>query len=138
MTAANMKNSIEDVGSALKNVDSNAQLGVIATKSFADALKSVGDAAGGIAASLESAFSSVLGLIPDAVTALWDEVMQVSAKANAWTDLADYFGSTASEVQKWSNAIQGAGGSFDNAFRYLKSWIAERTAWMDGQYGAAK
>ena len=31
-----------------------------------------------------------------------------------------------------------AGGSFDNAFRYLKSWIAERTAWMDGQYGVAK
>ena len=113
-TLANMKNSIEDVGSAFKNVDSNAQLGVIATKSFADALKSVGDAAGSIADSLESAFSSVLGVITDAVTALWDEVMKVSAKANAWTDLADYFGSTASEVQKWSNAIQGAGGSFDN------------------------
>ena len=113
-TLANMKNSIDDVGTAFKNVDGNAQMGVVATKSFADALKSVGDAAGTIADSLESAFSSVLGVITDAVTALWDEVMQVSAKANAWTDLADYFGTTAENVQKWSNAIQGAGGSFDD------------------------
>ena len=31
-----------------------------------------------------------------------------------------------------------AGGSFDNAYRYLKNWITERTAWMDEQYGAAR
>ena len=31
-----------------------------------------------------------------------------------------------------------AGGSFDKAVSYLKTWIAERTAWMDGQYGAAE
>ena len=28
----------------------------------------------------------------------------------------------------------GSGESFDNAVRYLKKWIAARTAWMDGQY----
>lgn len=33
-------------------------------------------------------------------------------------------------------SMRDAGGSFDNAFGYLKKWIAERTAWMDGQYGA--
>jgi hypothetical protein len=111
-TLANMKNSIDDVGTSFKKVDGDAQLGVVATKSFADALKSVGDAAGGIADSLESAFTSVLGTITNAISELWGQVIEVSAKANAWTDLADYFGSTASEVQKWSNAIQGAGGSF--------------------------
>ena len=31
-----------------------------------------------------------------------------------------------------------AGAGFDNAFRYLKNWIAERTAWMDDRYGAAE
>ena len=31
-----------------------------------------------------------------------------------------------------------AGESFDHAIRYLKNWIAERTAWMDGQYGGAE
>jgi len=34
--------------------------------------------------------------------------------------------------------VREAGGSFDHAFRYLKNWIAERTAWMDGYYGAEK
>ena len=31
-----------------------------------------------------------------------------------------------------------AGGSFGGAVSYLKNWIAERTAWMDGEYGAAE
>ena len=31
---------------------------------------------------------------------------------------------------------KGSGGSFDNAVRYLEKWIRERTAWMDGEYGA--
>ena len=29
----------------------------------------------------------------------------------------------------------GSGGSFDKAVAYLKRWMTERTAWMDGQYG---
>ena len=29
-----------------------------------------------------------------------------------------------------------AGGSFDNAVKYLGNWIARRTEWMDGKYGA--
>ena len=31
---------------------------------------------------------------------------------------------------------RGAGGDFDNAIQYMKDWIAARTAWMDGEYGA--
>ena len=30
---------------------------------------------------------------------------------------------------------RGSGGSFDNSVEYLKRWIRERTAWMDGEYG---
>jgi CotH protein. len=33
---------------------------------------------------------------------------------------------------------EGSGGDFDHAFAYLKKWIAERTAWMDGEYGPEK
>ena len=32
-------------------------------------------------------------------------------------------------------SARDAGESFDHACRYLKNWIAQRTAWMDGQYG---
>ena len=113
-TLGNMKSDLDSVGNAFKNVDGSAQMGIVAAKSFADSLESIGSAADSIAGALESAFTGVIGVISDAVTALWDEVMQVAAKANAWTDLADYFGTTAANVQKWSNAIQGAGGKFDD------------------------
>jgi len=111
---ANMKNELGSVGQAMQTVQSNADMATVATKSIADAMKSVSDVAGSISGALESAFTEVLGTLHDAVSALWDEIMETAAKANAWTDLADYFGSTASEVQQWSNAIQGAGGSFDS------------------------
>ena len=113
-TLGNMRSDLDNVGNSFKNIDNNAQMGIVAAKSFADSLQSIGSAADSIAGALESAFTGVLGVITDAVTALWDEVMKVSAKANAWTDLADYFGTTAENVQKWSNAIQGAGGKFDD------------------------
>ena len=113
-TLGNMKSDLDNVGNSFKNVDSNAQMGVVAAKSFADSLQSIGTAADSISGALESAFSSVLGVISDAISDLWEEVMKVSAKANAWTDLADYFGTTAANVQMWSNAIQGAGGKFDD------------------------
>ena len=111
---ANMKNELGSVGQSMQTVQNNAEMATVATKSIADAMKSVGDAAGSISGALESAFNDVLSTLHDAVSALWDEIMATAAKANAWTDLADYFGSTAGEVQQWSNAIQGAGGSFDN------------------------
>ena len=111
---ANMKNELGSVGQAMQTVQSNADMATVATKSIADAMKSVSDVAGSISGALESAFTDVLSTLHDAVAALWDEIMETAAKANAWTDLADYFGSTAGEVQQWSNAIQGAGGSFDN------------------------
>ena len=112
-TLANMQNSLEDVGTAFKDVDKDANLGVVATKSFADSLKAVGDAAGGIADSLEQAFQNVLGVIQNIVSDLWGQVMDIASKANNWTDLADMFGTSATEIQKWDRALSAAGKDFN-------------------------
>ena len=75
-TLGNMKSDLDNVGNSFKNVDSNAQMGVVAAKSFADSLQSIGTAADSISGALESAFSSVLGVISDAISDLWEEVMK--------------------------------------------------------------
>ena len=55
---------------------------------------------------------------------------------------AEIEASAAMNFTRWGvNSEAGAkeaGGSFDHAVRYLRNWIAERTAWMDGQYGAGE
>ena len=39
-------------------------------------------------------------------------------------------------TRRWgiSNAATAGGGGFDRAVRYMKQWMTERTAWMDGEY----
>lgn len=141
-TLANMKNSIDDVGQGLQGVKENIDMNTVATKSLADAFKGIGDTAGTISGALESAFSAVYSTIHDMIANLWDEVVQVAAKANSWTDLADYFGTTAANVQKWSNAIKGAGGSFDSFTSVLNKFktggvnkkIAEYFGVSDAKY----
>ena len=113
-TLGNMKNSLDEVGNGMKNVGNSAQAGVIAANSFADSLGKIADVGGSISSAIEDAFSNIVGHITDAIGELWDQLYDVAARANAWTDLADYFGSTASQVQQWSNAIQGAGGNFND------------------------
>ena len=38
----------------------------------------------------------------------------------------------------WINIQRYPSRTYEENFSYLKNWIAERTAWMDGQYGAAE
>ena len=55
---------------------------------------------------------------------------------------AEIEASAAMNTARWGisdvTSAPEAGGSFDRAFSYLKNWIAERTAWMDAQYGVAE
>lgn len=113
-TLGNMKNSLDEVGNGMKNVGNSAQAGIVAANSFADSLGKIADVGGSISSSIEDAFSTIVGSITDAIGELWDQLFDVAARANAWTDLADYFGSTTSQVQQWSNAIDAAGGNFSD------------------------
>jgi len=109
-TLANMKNSVDSAGESVKNFSQDAQLGVIASKSFADTLKSVGDVAGSVATSIESVFTSIIGTITGAIGALWGELMNIAARSDNYLDLASFLGTNATDVQKWDRAMKSVGG----------------------------
>ena len=110
---ANMKSGLDDVGGGLKQTAADINTGVTASKSLADSFQKMGEVAGSISAGIESAFTAVVDRISQAVQAIWGELMDIAAKSDNYMDLAAYFGSSATEVQKWDNAMKGAGGSLD-------------------------
>ena len=109
---ANMRSGLEDVGNSFKNVSNNAEMGTVAAQSFADAFSGLGDMGETISSTVESIFSSMIDTVKAAVSELWGMITETAAKSNNWTDLAGYFGSTTTEVQKMQRSIQATQGDF--------------------------
>ena len=109
---ANMKNELDSVGQGFKGVETSAAQATVATKSVADSLERLSGIGESISSTIESIFSNTLSAVKDMVTQAWQEVVNVAAKANNWTDTAAFLGSTAEEVQQWDRAITAAQGDF--------------------------
>jgi len=112
-TLANMQNELEGVGSGFQNVNANAAQATVATKSVADALGSIGSAGASVSTAIENIFTGLIDQMTGAVEQLWELLSETAARANNWTDLASYYGSSASEIQMWSKSIEAAGGDFE-------------------------
>ena len=105
-----MKDGLNDTGKSMQNVGSSAQMSTIATNSLADSLGKVANAAGSIGDAIENAFSGIVNKIHETISAVWGELMDIAAKSDNYMDLAAYFGSSATEVQKWDSAMKAAAG----------------------------
>lgn len=121
-TLAGMQNDLEGLGDSVADATSDINMGVVATRSFAETLASIGDKAGSISSTIENIFKGVVDTVRNAVGELWEIISETAAKANNWTDLAGYYGSTASDIQKWNKSIEAAGGSFENFIQLVNTF----------------
>lgn len=109
----NMRNDLEGVGNGFKDMQRDADAATVATKSVADSLSSLGAAGDAVAGAIEGIFTGMIDTVASAVSQLWDMITETAGRANNWTDLASYYGSSAQELQMWSRSIEAAGGSFE-------------------------
>lgn len=109
---ANMKNQLDQTGNAYRNISAGAQQGILENNALAESFSRISEAAATMSGKIESVFNGVVGTISNAVGAVWGDLMDIAARANSWTDLASYMGSTTEEVQKWDRAISAAQGDF--------------------------
>lgn len=112
-TLANMKNDLEGVGNGFRGVNTDAAQATVATKSVADAMGSIAGVGDSVAGAIESIFTTLIDKMSEAAEALWDMITESAGRANKFTDLASYYGSSAQEIQMWSNSIEAAGGDFE-------------------------
>lgn len=112
-TLADMKNGLEGIGTGFQGMQANAAQATVATKSVADALGAIGSAGGSVSDAIEGIFTSMIDRVTDVAEQLWALISETAAKANNWTDLGSYYGSSAQEMQMWANSIKAAGGDFE-------------------------
>ena len=103
---------IADVGASFVEAADGAEMGVVAAKSFADALTDVGNVFGSVSDGIEQGFIGIVGHVKEAVAAIWGELMEVSARANEWTDLGAMFGTSAGNIQKWYHSVNAEAKDF--------------------------
>lgn len=109
-TLANLKNQLDAVGNSYDTVTSGAKQSIVENNALAESFGRIGDAAKSISGVIENVFSGVVNIVKGTVGAIWGELMDIAAKSDNYMDLASYFGSSATEVQKWESAMKGAAG----------------------------
>lgn len=116
---ANMKNGLEETSQGLQKVNTNAQMGVVAADSFANAFEGISSIGESVSGSIEDIFLDVLDIMKATIGEIWTMITETAAKADNWGDIAGYYGSTAEEVQAWDKAIRDANGSFEDFIAIL-------------------
>ena len=111
---ANMKNELDGTSDGMEGVKETTEESVVAAKSLADAFKDLSSVGDSVSSALEGIFSGVLDTLTDAISNLWGLITDTAAKANNWTDLASYFGSTTTEMQKLHYGMKSAQGDFQD------------------------
>ena len=107
---ADMQNQLDEVGDSYDSITSGAQRSILENNALAESFGRIGDMADGMATAIENVFSGLFSTIKNTVGAVWGEIMDIAAKSDNYLDLASYFGASATEVQKWESAMEGAAG----------------------------
>ena len=110
---ANMKNGLNDAGGGFRNIASNALMAVTASNSVADSFDKLAKAGDSISGALENAFTGAVGAVREAVTAVWGEISALAAKSNNYMDLAGFWNTSATEIQKYGQAVRYAGADLE-------------------------
>ena len=113
-TLANMKNSLEDVSSGMKSVETSTEMGVVAANSFADSLQKVADAGGSISSAIEDAFTSIASKIAETVQQVWESVVDLAARSNNLVDLAGFWNTDVTTIQKYQGAVAEVSGTLED------------------------
>ncbi len=113
-TLANMRNSLDTLGDGMGEVNNATAEGVTATRSFAEALGTIGSVGETVSGAIESIFTGVIDSVRDTLTELWDLISSTAAKANRWTDISNYWNTDAQTIQQWDRAVSSAGKSFED------------------------
>ena len=111
---AGLSSGIAQVGATMQNSATEAAAGVVATKSFADAIEKIGTAGSSVSDTIEGIFTNVVSHVRDTISEIWGQVTELAGRANAWSDLAAYWNTDTGNIQKWYHAVRGTYNNFED------------------------
>lgn len=113
-TLANMKNSLTDAGGGFVQMTSDANAAVTAANSVAESLERMGKIGDTISGSIEKAFTGAIHAVGTAVSSVWGQITDLAAKSNNLVDLAGYWNTDVTMIQKYQGAVASASGSLED------------------------
>lgn len=113
-TLANMKNSLTDTGGGFVQMTSDANAAVTAANSVAESLERMGRIGDSISGSIEKAFTGAIHAVGTAVSSVWGQITDLAAKSNNLVDLAGYWNTDVTMIQKYKGAVAEASGSLED------------------------
>lgn len=113
-TLANMKNSLDGVGEGFKGIQDSASMATVATKSVADSLDKLSGIGSAISDGIEAAFTGLLSTAKQNITSVWNEIVDLAARSNNLTDLAGFWNTDVSNIQKYAYAVSFASGNLED------------------------
>ena len=111
-TLGNMQGDLQRLSGEYRNVGNATNAGIVATKSFADSLASIGSVGDSISSAIEDIFTGMISTVASAVEQLWDLVGDTASKANNWTDIAGYWGTDPATIERYARATEASANSF--------------------------
>jgi len=111
---ANMKNDLEGVGKSFKDIEGSADMATVATKSVADTFSQLSDIGGAISDSIEQAFTGLLGTAKQVIGAIWENIVDLAARSNNLVDLAGFWNTDVTTIQKYAGAVQEVSGNLED------------------------
>lgn len=113
-TLADMQNDLESIGDGFGTMSTDAAAATVATKSVADSLNSLSEVGESVASAIEGIFTGVVDTVSESISAIWEKMVEIATKANSWSDIAGFWNTDATNIQKWSHAVETAYDSFDD------------------------
>lgn len=111
---ANMKNGLDSTGASMAKVTGNAQMGVVAANSLADAFAKIGNAGSVISGALEDAFTGVTDRVRDIIADVWESIVDLAARSNGLVDLAGFWGTDVNTIQRYKGAVSEASATLED------------------------
>ena len=113
-TLANMKNDLDGVGDSIKGMANDASMATVASKSAADAIGSLADIGESIADSIEGIFTGMLSTVKQTIADVWADVVDLAARSNGLVDLAGFWNTDVTTIQKYGIAVAGISGKLED------------------------
>ena len=113
-TLANMQNDLEGVNNTFKDMQTDASMATVATKSVADSLKSVGDVGEFVSDSVEGIFTTMLSFVRETIADIWADIVDLAARSNGLVDLAGFWNTDVTTIQKYKGAVESVSGTLED------------------------
>ena len=111
---ANMRSSLDAVGDGFADVKDQSDMAVVAAKSVADAFKDIGTLGETISSGIEGAISGVVDTVRNTISQVWTQIVDLAARSNNMVDLAGYWNTSTTTIQKYAGAVKEASGTLED------------------------